>query len=146
MLVKLGDVIREKRKAADLSQAALADKARCSQQTVGKIENHHVRKPQNLPNIARALNTDTESILALVTEDIAAPERVNRGKRKQRVRSRWPFDDIKFKLFEDLEEPEQTEIEAVVFSKIKEIQARNAAAVKSGKDRVGRRRDKSQSG
>jgi transcriptional regulator with XRE-family HTH domain len=145
--MKIGDVIRHRREALHLTQVELASVARCSQQTIGKIELNLVRKPQNLPNIAKALKTNAEAILAEVTEDIAAttrsPSRAEKSKRKNRAR--WPF-KFDFELYDRLEESEQLAIETLVFSKINDFEARNTAPAKSGKDRVLRRGDKSSPG
>lgn len=126
-MVKLGDVIRDLRDKQHLSQIALADKAGCSQQTIGKIETYKTSKSGNLPNIAKALGTTAEAILAQVDEEISEPAR--QGKRattpKRKSRARWPFDAIKYELFDALSLPQQLEIELLIFAKINEFKVQN---------------------
>jgi transcriptional regulator with XRE-family HTH domain len=129
--VKLGDVIRNRRVALGLSQIELAKLARVSQQTIAKIETGFVRKPANLPNIAKALQTTAESILQDVTEkrtaEPIAPKAATKAKRKSR--SRWPF-QFSYELFARLPEQERRTIESLVYSKIMEFPALRASAAK----------------
>lgn len=129
--VKLGDVIRMRREALGLTQGELAERALVSQQTIAKIESGFVRKPGNLPNIAKALKTTAESILQDVTEKRAAePRAQNDAKRaKRKPRSRWPF-QFSYELFARLPEPERRQIEALVYAKIMEFPALRVSAAK----------------
>lgn len=135
----LGDVIRAIREKRQQTQADLAKAARCSQQTIAKIENNKVRKPQNLPNIAKALGVTTEEILQQVTtrhEPTTLPAIKKRN--KNRSRSRWPF-RFSFALFAALSPSDQLKIDAMLYQAIADLGGTYAVSVKDGKDRaVGR--------
>lgn len=72
----LAEVIRERRKKLDLSQAALAKLAHVSQSTIGNIEaqvrGHKGEPPPSLPKIAHALGTNTEELMREAGMSLAA--------------------------------------------------------------------------
>jgi transcriptional regulator with XRE-family HTH domain len=61
--MRLGDKIAQMRAAKGFTQVDLAAAAKCSQQTIAKIEKNNVGKPANLPNIAKALGATVEEVL-----------------------------------------------------------------------------------
>ncbi|MDR5727931.1 MAG: helix-turn-helix transcriptional regulator [Terriglobia bacterium] len=128
--VKLGDVIKTRRKDKKLTQDELAASAGVSQQTIAKIESGLVRKPSNLPNIARALGTTAESILRDVTEKRSAGRRVKSVSiAKRKPRPRWPF-HFDYRLFDELPDMEKRGIESLIYQRIMDLPALRATAEK----------------
>lgn len=145
MVPTLGKKVSDLRAKKGWSQTRLAKEAGCSQQTITKIERNKSIKPRYLPDIAKALGLSVEDLLTNVDRVTAATEDVPRRRaiRVRRERPHWPFENIKFGIYDKLSDEQKVKLENWLFRKITELRARNAAAVQRGKDRAAGRGKKS---
>lgn len=140
--MKLGDVIRTRRKELGFSQEALAKRAGIAQQTVGKIENNKTFQPNTLPKIAKALGWKVEELQEKITElDPPSPATAKQsGPRNRKGRSRWPFIAIDYRLYDDLSDQQKIEAEVQVFAVLKRIAAGSIVPASTDADELLRRK------
>lgn len=145
-MLTLGLKIKALRERRGWTQVKLSLVARCSQQTIDKIENGRSLKPRYLPDIAGALGLTVEQLLTDAKSVADFLERVDTSNAKtesQQSAPPWPFRNIEYKTYENLEKHEKLELESCLLKKIKEIEDRNIAEESGGKDRAKGRGKKS---
>lgn len=104
-----GNRLRRLRKAADLSQAELAKKAKCSTGTIGNIESGIRGYGESVVGIARALEV-TPEYLQLITDEFTEAAPIP-GYSPEALALAWLLDQVKNRL--DKKQAE-TEASAVI--------------------------------